>query len=397
MISWDAQADVYDLIRKFTMNHLELEVHITDEVGQPLAGAVLWFVDMPVQPRKGQALNAAILSRMAQRYARQSDFLNLDDIPGVVIERADLQGIYRDIRETGRYADNRYPYIFVATKRGYLPQVIEGAAPLNQRQLVTFKLLHDPQANVEPRMEEFDRLMAQAHAPVPGENLVGEARMIKVDELNQQTRALAQSLEKEGLLNEASAVYWALADFPAVIRTTSASGNLQAVGYRNGDEGPQAEADRVHATRINSDVPKLVINKIMMGRGFTRVGIYETSKGTAYLEVFDKIMSGAIRDQILPHDFKVAIRQALQWGSPDQACNLLQRAYRFEPAAMPFADWWTQLGDLQKRLVQLNLPAQACVIEGLPRFSAQCSSRVQVCEVCTALPCRDAIPVQPAR
>lgn len=179
-----AQADVYNLIRKFTMDRLELEVQVTDEANQPLAGAVVWYSGGVPNAERDVKLDSAIMSRMAQRYARQSDFLNVDDIPGTVFRRTDLQGVYRDFRETGGVPNKLYPYIVVATKRGYLPQVSEGAAPLNQRHVVVFKLQRDPQARSEPRMEAFDRLMAQARSPVPGEELTGEARMHKLDELN---------------------------------------------------------------------------------------------------------------------------------------------------------------------------------------------------------------------
>ena len=364
-ISLDVQADVSNLIRKFTMDRLELEVQITDETGQPLAGAVVWYVGMPVRPQDGMALNANILSRMAQRYARQSDFLDTSDIPGAVFERTDLQGIYRDFRETGGVPNKLYPYIVVATKRGYIPQVSEGSAPLNQRHVVAFKLQRDPHAQPVPRMEAFDRLLAQARSPVPGEDLSGEARMHKLDELNRQARDLAQTLEKEGLADEASAVYWALADFPEVIRTTSADGKTQVMGYRNGRIDPQSEADRVRATQLNTSVPKLLIDKLLAAQGFSGKGIQDASKGLAYLKIFDKLALDSKGEQVLPHEYDVAIRQALRWGTSDQACDLLQRAYRFEPATMPLKDWWSMLDRLQKRREQLKLPAQICVIEGL--------------------------------
>jgi hypothetical protein len=369
--SLDARADVYNLIRKFTMDRLELEVQVADEANQPLVGAMVWYVGMPVRPQNGMTLDVSILSRMAQRYAQQSDFLNVDDIPGAVFRRTDLQGAYRDFRETGGVPNKLYPYIVVATKRGYLPQVSEGAAPLNQRHVVAFKLQRDPQVRSEPRMETFDRLMAQARSPVPGEELTGESRMHKLDDLHRQTRDLAQTLEKEGLADEASAVYWALADFPEVIRTTSADGKTQVLGYRNGRTDPQSEADRMRATQLNTRVPKLLIGKVMMAQGFAREGIRDATKGVAYLKAFDQLATGTSGLQLLPKDYDIAIWQAIQWGTPDQACDLLQRAYRFEPATMPLKDWWDMLERLQKRRVQLNLPAQSCVIEGLAERPAK--------------------------
>lgn len=361
----DAQADVYNLIRKFTMDRLELEVQIADEASQPLVGAVIWYVGDTPNAERGTKLDSTIMSRMAQRYAPQSDFLNVDDLPGAVFRRTDLEGTYRDFRETGSVPNKQYSYIVVATKRGYLPQVSEGAAPLNQRHVVSFKLKRDPQARIEPRMEAFDRLMAQARSPVPGEDLAGETRMHKLDELNRQTRELAQTLEKEGLVDEASAVYWALADFPEVIRTTASDGRTQVVGYRNGSNDPQSEADRIRAAQLNTRVPKLLIDKMLANQGFSGKGIHDASKGLAYLKIFDKLAFDPKGEQVLPNEYNVAIRQALRWGTPDQACDLLQRAYRFEPATMPLKDWWEMLDRLQKRRAQLNLPATSCIIEGL--------------------------------
>lgn len=349
------------------MDRLEIEVHVVDEQGHPLVGSVLWYVGDKENAVPGLKLDSSIMSRMVKRYAYQSDFLDVDDLPGAVFRRTDLQGIYRDFREIGGVPGKRYTYIFVATKRGYLPQVVEGVASLNERHVVTLKLKPDPDAKPEPHMEEFDRLMAQARSPVPGEDLVGEARMHKLDELNRQARVLAQALEKKGLSDQASAVYWALAEFPDVIRITSPDGTTKVVGYRNGRTDPQSDADRAHAAQLNTSVPKLLINKLLANQGFTERGIHDINKGSAYLKIFDQLASGPMSTQILPREYEVAIYQKFRWSTPDKACELLQRAYRFEPATMPDSKWWEFLDRVQKERAKLNFSSPACVIEGLPK------------------------------
>lgn len=362
-----AQAGIFDLMRKITMDRLELEVQVADDAGKPLAGAVIWYIENPVRPRTGMKIDATAARRMAQRYARQSDFLDTNDIPGAVIERTDLEGHYRDFRET-RYPDGRYPYILVATKRGYLPDVAEGVAPLNGHHLVKFRLKPYPLSGPDGRMESFDRIMAQARSPVPGEDLVGEARMRNLSELNQQARMLAQALESEGRLDEASAVYWALADFPDVTRIDLPNGKQQIVGYRSGRTDAQAEADRLRATMLNTTVPKLTLPKMLVTQGFKRVGVYNEANGKAYLAAFESIATGPNGDQLLPIEYDIVVRQAIRWGTPDYACALLQRAYRFEPTAITPKDGWEMVRDIAAKRAALKLPPQPCVVEGLPPF-----------------------------
>jgi hypothetical protein len=91
--SLSARADMTSLIRKLTMDHLEIEVHVNDAHQQALKGAIIWYIDNPLSPRRGIALDTIVLSRMAKRYARLSDFLDTNDLPGAVFERTDLQGI----------------------------------------------------------------------------------------------------------------------------------------------------------------------------------------------------------------------------------------------------------------------------------------------------------------
>lgn len=365
-ISLSARADMASLIRKWTTDHLELEVHVVDVHQQALKGAMIWYIGNPLRSRGVNALDKFALSRMAKRYANLSDFLDTNDLPGAVFERTDLQGSYRDFREVSSVSQEPYPYILVATKRGYLPQVIEGAAPLNKRHTVTMTLQAEPQFKGDARMEEFDHLMAQARSPVPGEDLVGEPRMRKLDALQAQTRALALALEKEGLVDEASAIYWALSNFPEVIRTTSPDGSIQVLGYRNGNEDVATNPDRSHAIRLNTTVPKLLRDKLLIARGFTDVGINDKQKGAAYLEIFDQLTSGPLKERVLPAEYRVAIHQTFRWGTPEQSCNMLQRTYQFEPATMISADWWAFLDRLQKRRTELHLPPQECLIAGLP-------------------------------
>ena len=347
------------------MDTLQLELQVTGEGGAPLAGAVVWYVGGPPNAQRGTGLNAAAITRMAQRYFDQGDFLNVNDLPGAVFERTDLVGIYLDHRETGGLPDKRYPYIFVATKRGYSPQVVEGAAPLNERHTVKLQLRRDPQQMVDPRMEEFDRLLAQARTAAPGEDLTGEVRMRKLADLNQKVRVLAKTLEADGRFDDASAVYWALADFPDVVRINAPDGTTKIAGYRNGRSDTESEVDRAHATKLNTTVPKLLIGKSMMSQGFSRTGINDSIKGLAYLKAFEELASGAAREQLLPTQYWTAIYQALKWSTPDKACDLLQRAYRFEPTTMALEKWWDFIDDIDKRRKELKLSQSNCVIEGL--------------------------------
>lgn len=360
-------ADVSSLIRKLTMDRLELEVQVSNETGQPLAGAVIWYIGLPVRPESGMLVNLAAAKRMAQRYARQSDFLETNDLSGAVFERTDIEGRYRDFREA-RYPDKRYPYIIVVTKRGYVPEVIEGVAPLNERHVVKLQLKPDVLWKVSPRMEEFDRLMALARTIPAGEEAISETRMRKLRELYQQVRVLAQSLEEAGLQDDASAIFWALADFPEVTAIDLLNSTQQVVGYRNGRNDAQAEADRLRATMLNTSVPKLLIGKELVTQGFKRVGISDSVKGRAYLLSFERMAGGQYGEQLLPRDYRTAIWQALDWGTPDQACALLQRAYRFEPTTMPLKDWWAMVRRIEDRRKELKLPSLSCTVEGLAPF-----------------------------
>ncbi|RZI84214.1 MAG: hypothetical protein EOP38_09840 [Rubrivivax sp.] len=348
------------------MDRLELEVQVTADTGQPLAGAVVWYNGDRGTLRDGKPDEAA-MQRMARRYANQSDFLDTGDVPGTIFERTNLQGIYRDAREIGNVPDNLYPYVFVATKRGYVAQVIGGRAPLNKQHRVTFKLQRDPQAlPVDPRMEVFDRLMARARAVEPNEEFMGEARMHKLVDLNQQVRKLALDLEQTNRGDDASAVYWALADFPSVTVATGADGQTQIVGYANGRTGPQSELDRLKATQLNTRVPKLLIDKAIVSWGFPRVGVRNAAEGLAYLKAFEAAADGPLKEGVLPRAYIVAIYQAAGWGTPEQACDLIQRAYRFEPVTLSVERWWGMLERIADQRKRLKLPPQPCVVDGLP-------------------------------
>jgi hypothetical protein len=358
-VSVCAQADGYSVIRKMMVDTLQLEVNVQNTQGKPLAGVVVWYFENPAD--RGLNLEATI--RMMHRYANQSDFFDVLDF---LVERTNDNGYFYDYREFS--GKNRLPYILVATKRGYLPQVIEGAAPLNRKHLVQFKLAPDPQAQVDPRMETFDQIMAQARNSSPEEDYMGEARMHKLEQLEQQLRKLAQDLEKDGRNNDASAIYWALADFPSVTRMTTADGQQKIIGYANGREGPAAEADRLKATQLNNSSPKLMMGKMMLQQGFPRVGIETEAHGKAYLAAFEQLANSSEKDHILPSSYRTAIYQAIQWSTPDKACELINKAYVFEPAAMPLKDWWARLKDVERQQQRLNLPPNTCEIKGLSPF-----------------------------
>lgn len=172
-----ARSDINSLVRKLPMDKLELEVRVQDAHQHALKGASIWYVDNPLGPSRPVALDTIILSRMAKRYAHLTDFLDTNDLPGAVFEKTDLRGVYRNFRELSRVSGKPHHYILVATKRGYLPQVSEGAAPLNRRHTVTLTLEADPDFTGHARMEEFDQLMAEALSPLPDEDIVGKTRM----------------------------------------------------------------------------------------------------------------------------------------------------------------------------------------------------------------------------
>lgn len=363
-----AQADVFSLMRKVTMDRLEFEIVVTDDSDRPLPGALLWYIDNPVERETGLRLDVADAQRMAGRYFRQGDFLDTGDIPGAVFRRTDLDGRYRNFRET-RYPDGRYPYLLVATKRGYLPAVAAGVAPLNEHYLVKFRLKRDPEWPVAARMEEFDRLLAQSLSPIPGEDLTGEARMQRLDALRRQTETLAAALEKDGKADEASAIYWTLARFPQVIRLQQANGSYQIVGYRHGGSDKESAALRLRATQLNRSIPKLTLPQELLARGFQRTGIYTADHGLAYLAAFERIAGGKSADQLLPREYRVAVHQAIMWSTADAACDLLQRAYRFEPTAITPKDGWEMLAEIKTRRAQQNLPPQECTVAGLAPFA----------------------------
>jgi hypothetical protein len=361
-----AMADITSFLRSLSMDRLELDVQVTDEAGQPLPGAILWYNGSGGTLVEGKP-DGQTMQRMARRYASQTDFLVPIDLPGTVFERVDLHGHYRDSREITSVPGNRYTYVLVATKRGFVAQLIEGQAPLNKHHVVSFKLRRDPQAPpVDPRMETFDHLMAQARSLEPNEDVMGEPRMRRLMDLNKQVRALAQDLEKSNRVDDASAVYWALADFPSVTVATSADGQTRIVGYANGRTDPQSELDRLKATQLNTKTPKLLIDKARVAWGFPRLGIRNAAEGQSYLKAFEMIANGPLKEGVTPSDYITAIFQAVNWGTPEQACDLIQRAYRFEPIAMSVKNWWDMLERVERQRKRLNLPPQRCVVEGLP-------------------------------
>lgn len=333
-----ARADFTSMIRSLTMSRLDIEMQIVNEQGQAVPGAHIWQVGYWDTTAPKVAVNAAIFSRWAWRYAGQSDFLEVDDFPSAVFLRADQAGVFRDTEELSNSRES-FHYVYAIVKRGYVPEVIEGALRLSERRTLKVVLKKDTRARFDPRMEEFDALMAQVRAPVPGENLVGEDRKKRLDSLKKKAYTLAQSLEKDGLNDEASAAYWALANFPEVILVKSPDGATKVVGYDNGGTGERADAEKAHAIMLNRSVPKLLLQKSLLQQGYKGKGIHDAEKGRAYLKIFYDLASGPMHDQILPREYEVAIYQELRWGTPENACKLLKRAFQFDQAMMGENDW----------------------------------------------------------
>ncbi|MDA7415273.1 hypothetical protein PGB34_02745 [Xenophilus arseniciresistens] len=347
-------------------DRLEMEVHVTDAQGRPISDATLWISTARDVGLKTGEPNLEAMQRIATRYASQNDFLSAGDLTVAVFRRTDVEGIYREDHEA-RTSDKKYPYVMAAIKRGYQAQAIEGTAMLNRRHTVTIRLQRDPQAApIDPRMEELDRLMALTRAPLAGEDITSEARMRRLEQAKGQLQALAQTLEKEGKNDEASAAYWQLADYPSVTNKTSADGSMRIVGYANGGSGPQQDALQLKAIALNTRTPDLQIDKRIMAKGFSRHDIRTKEHGLAYLEAFNEVANNPSAAPVLPRTYEVAIYQSIRWTTPGEACALLQRAYRFEPFMMPLKRWRARLDDIRAMDIRHGLPARPCVIDGLP-------------------------------
>lgn len=340
------------------MDKLELEVQVTDENGSPLAGAMVWYTAQPLRQDGGVSLGKTDVERMAKRYGGQSDFLTSDDIPETVFNRTGLEGRYR-LTQGLLGASKPYHYVVVGAKRGYLPMVESGEAPPSVH-VISLRLHKDARFKPNPRMEEFDRLIAEAGSMVPGEDPTGDARMHRLQSLSKRLRDLAQTLENEDRKNDASAVYWALADFPEVIRTVGSGNSPSVIGYRHGQSAGQSEQDRLRATMLNDSVPKLLISRALVEKGFNRVGINSLPQGKAYLDAFDNIYESPRRDQLLPKEFRVAIRQAIRWKMPDRACRLVQAAYAFEPTTLSHKSWQDTVSELEKLRIEMKLAPLPC-------------------------------------
>ncbi|MES2090936.1 MAG: hypothetical protein V4532_13280, partial [Pseudomonadota bacterium] len=199
----------------------------------------------------------------------------------------------------------------------------------------------------------------------PGEDVMEQPQMARLDAMNKQVRKLAQDLEASGRVDDASAVYWGLADFPSLTSITLPNGQTRFVGYVDSMTDPTAEAYRRHAILLNTKAPKLLIDKTRVSNGWPRTGISNAKEGQAYLKAFEELATGPLKEGVIPRDYMVAIYQALRWGTPEQACDLIQRAYLFEPFVMTLKEfvWFSEsLADQRKKL---NLPPQPCVVAGL--------------------------------
>lgn len=362
-----SQAQDTNFLRRLMKDRLNFEVRVTNAEGQTLAGALLWINESSDAGLATGRPDLAASRRFATRYSAQADFL-ARDIPGFAILRVGAKGIYIDRREyTSRDPSTGYPFILVATHRGYLPQVVEGNAPVNTHHLVSITLQRDPQAPTQDaRMQRFDDIMALARNALPGEEFMGLPRMQRLIALERELRELAQLLERDGKNDEASALYWALADFPEVRHAPAGDGSLQILGYANGRTGPAAEADRTRATQLSSKVPKFAIDQRRMALGHPRTGIRTAEQGRGYLSAFYAVREGGLGEQLTPTDYNVAIFQVIKYGSAEEACELMQQAYRFEPFTMKLKDWWARIDDIAKRRAQQGLKPVDCVIEGLP-------------------------------
>lgn len=354
-------------LRRMMKDRLNFEVRVADADGRPLAGAWIWIVESADTGLKSGTPDLSAVKRMVDRYWMQADFIG-EDLPEFVFHRADLQGQYRADREyTSHHASGGYPFIAVASQRGYLPQIVDGTAPLNRSHIVSIVLQRDPKfAPIDPRMRRFDEIMALARNTPPGEAFISEPRMQRLIALERELRDMAQVLERSGKKNEASALYWALADFPEVKHETSEDGTLRVFGYANSRTGQASEADRLLATKLNMKVPKFLIAQQCMARGYPRTGIHNAQEGRAYLDAFYAIQRGDLEKHLTPREYSVAIFQAIGYGTTEEACKLLQQAYRFEPFTMKLKQWWTRIDDIAKRRAQQGLEPLPCEIDGLP-------------------------------
>jgi len=361
------QAQDTNFLRRLMKDRLNFEVRVTDADGHALPGAWLWMLETTDAGLKFGTPDLPAVKRMADRYWKEADFIG-EDLPRFVFLRVDQQGWYRDHREyTSRHASGGYPFILVASHRGYLPQVVEGNAPLNQNHLLPITLQRDPQTPTEDaRMKRFDDIMALARNALPGEEFMGVPRLQRLIALERELRELALALERDGKKDEASALYWALADFPEVKHATAGDGSLQILGYANGRADPAAEADRTRATQLSTKVPKFLIDQRRMALGHPRTGIRNAEQGRGYLDAFYAVRKGGLGERLTPREYRVAIFQAIEYGSAEEACELMQQAYRFEPFTMKLQDWWARMDDIAKRSAQQGLKSVVCVIDGLP-------------------------------
>lgn len=356
-----AHADWADMVRQMRTGTFTWRIRVVDEAGRLIPAATLWAVD--VDETNGR--NQAFLERMVRRYAVDADFVQFAAEPShFVVIRTALDGKLNDIDSCICETRSSMLRAYAAIKRGYLPKMLSVTANRNSSVDVTIALSVDPDAKVDPRMLELDRLRASAHATGAASNaIMQQDRMVADRSVNQKIRALAQALEQDNQPDLASAVYYNLAYLPAVDSVVTPDGQEKIIGYTNGysDRNPQRKADLDKAIELNQSVPILLDAKFRKATWSLDTSTLHLDWSKALIVEREKmiVQNG---ERLWPILYSIAPIY-IKLGLFEKACQSLKRSRAFEPTykkADGLYSWEYELLDLNKAATKAGYTGEEC-------------------------------------
>ena len=357
-----AGAQLTDTIREMRTTTFAWHIKLVDTQGQPIPAGTLWAMNL--NPEKLH--NTALMERMVHRYAADNDFIQFSNEPGPFIAlRFGRNGEFRK-QDSCICEKKETTNIYAVLKRGYKPKVFSATVRKNSTSETTITLESDPQSRVDSRMLEMDLLRAGTHSPAQeGRSIMNGETVIADRAVNQQMRALAQSLEADKQLELASAVYYSLAYLPSVITIARSNGKEEIVGFSNGysDKNPQSKADLKKALDLNQSTPTFSLSKARYAarKESALKGVKATKEDWIQMNQVTEEYIKKYGERLWPKDYSLFVFEDL--GLWEKGCFVLKRAKAFEPTRYDDDDTLYSWGD---RLQSLNKNAGKAGYTGPP-------------------------------
>jgi len=289
-----------------------------------------------------------MLLRMVNRYSEDSYYVSTRTLhSGMVVELGDTDGklLWDTVAKTeADKAHDALTVTFGVIKRGYVPTVIEKSASFDiaVRHIdvsVRLKKVNDYQQNAV--MDNLDRLRWEAQS-FDMNALAADGAEIKLGGIKNELLELAKQCESEGNLEEASQVYYVVANMPSINVVRSGNGRILSRKYIRGYDYSDSEkyAFMEKAIRFAEKNPEMKLNAL--GRDYERLKLADPGGSNSDRDVYlveSKKIKDASPDRIWPSYYHLRYRIYVQMNDAPNACKELQGMHELEPDYFSSEQW----------------------------------------------------------